>query len=283
VSVELVPVEAAGDPRLRHYRDLTDVALRSSVEAAEGLFIAEGELVIRRAIAAGYQVHSFLMTPKWVGSMTPLAELAGAPMFVAGDAAVQELTGFQVHRGALAAVRRPPALRWQDVAAGAHRLAVLEDVNTHTNVGAIVRAAAALGVDGVLLSPRCADPLYRRAVRVSMGAVFSVPWARMTRWPDDLDELRRLGLRVWALTPAADAVPLHRLAAPDRVALLLGAEGDGLTPAALDRADLRTCIPMARGVDSLNVAAAAAVAFYAVHRPGDGAAPLAPALSPRGS
>jgi len=266
VTAHLVPVEAPDDPRLRHYRDLTDVALRSAVEVAEGLFIAEGELVIRRAIAAGYQVHSFLMTAKWVDLMAPLAEQAGAPMYVGTDTVVQALTGFHVHRGALAAVRRPVEADWHDVAAGATRLAVLEDVNTHTNLGAIVRGAAALGVDGVLLNPRCADPLYRRAVRVSMGAVFELPWARMPLWPQGLDQLREMGFAVWALTPAADAVPLRGLAVPDRVALLLGAEGDGLTAAALERSDLRTCIPMARGVDSLNVAAAAAVAFYAVGR-----------------
>ncbi len=264
MCADVVTVQAPDDPRLHHYRDLTDVALRSVVEVAEGLFIAEGELVIRRAMAAGYQVHSFLMTPKWVDLVTPLAEQAGAPMFVAPDTVVQTLTGFHVHRGALAAVRRPVEAHWRDVAAGATRLAVLEDVNTHTNLGAIVRGAAALGVDGVLLNPRCADPLYRRAVRVSMGAVFALPWARMPNWPDGLDQLRELGFAVWALTPAVDAVPLRGLAVPDRVALLVGAEGAGLTRAALDRSDLRTCIPMARGVDSLNVAAAAAVAFYAI-------------------
>jgi len=264
VTVDVVPVEAPDDPRLHHYRDLTDVALRSVVEVAQGLFIAEGELVIRRAIAAGYQVHSFLMTAKWVDLMAPLAERAAVPMFVATDAVVQSLTGFHVHRGALAAVRRPVEADWRAVAAGASRLAVLEDVNSHTNLGAIVRGAAALGIDGVLLNPRCADPLYRRAVRVSMGAVFELPWARMPQWPDGLDQLRALGFAVWALTPAADAVPLRELAVPARVALLLGAEGDGLTAAALERSDVRACIPMARGVDSLNVAAAAAVAFYAV-------------------
>jgi tRNA G18 (ribose-2'-O)-methylase SpoU len=264
VSPDVVPVQAPDDPRLHHYRDLTDVALRSVVEVAEGLFIAEGELVIRRAVSAGYRVHSFLMTPKWVDLMAPLAERSGAPMFVAADDVVQTLTGFHVHRGALAAVRRPAEVDWREIAAGATRLAVLEDVNTHTNLGAIVRGAAALGMDAVLLNPRCADPLYRRAVRVSMGAVFALPWARMPQWPDGLDQLRELGFAVWALTPAAEAVPLPSLAVPERVALLLGAEGDGLTRAALDRSDLRTRIPMARGVDSLNVAAAAAVAFYAV-------------------
>jgi tRNA G18 (ribose-2'-O)-methylase SpoU len=165
-------------------------------------------------------------------------------------------------------MNRKPLSDAFDVAAGARRLLVLEEVNNHTNVGAILRAAAALGVDAVLLDPRSADPLYRRSVKVSMGAVFAVPWARLPGWPASLDRLRDLGFTVLALTPDPAAVPLDELpaAASERVALVLGAEGPGLSPGALAAADLRVRIPMSAGVDSLNVAAAAAVACYAISR-----------------
>ncbi len=250
------------DPRLADYRALTDVALRSRTEPALGLFIAEGALVIERAWRAGYAPRSVLLSRKWLGSV-PLT--GAAPVYVAPEALLREVTGFHVHRGALAAMHRR-ALPAVTELLGARRLAVLEDVNTHTNVGAIFRGAASLGIDAVLLSPSCADPLYRRSVRVSMGAVFAVPYARFARWPADLELLTEAGFRLLALTPDGElALDALRLDPTARAALLLGAEGPGLTAAARANAE-GVRIPMAAGMDSLNVAAAAAVAFWVLGR-----------------
>jgi tRNA G18 (ribose-2'-O)-methylase SpoU len=179
---------------------------------------------------------------------------------------LEAVTGYSVHRGALAAMARKPELDALELAEGARRIVVLEEVNNHTNIGAVLRCAAGLGVDAVLLDPRCADPLYRRSVKVSMGAVFAVPWARLGPWPDALAGVRDLGFTLLALTPDAGATSIAELGpeVTDRAALLLGAEGPGLSAAALAAADLRVRIPMAAGVDSLNVASAAAVAFYAL-------------------
>ncbi len=261
-------VETAQDPVLGDYVGLTDVALRSRREPAEGLFIAEGDKVIRRALAAGYGMRSMLLEDKWLPAMADVVAAVDAPVYVADLDVLTAVTGYSVHRGALAAMNRRPLPDPFDVAADARRLVVLEEVNNHTNVGAILRAAAALGVDAVLLDSRSADPLYRRAVKVSMGAVFAVPWARLPDWPAGLDRLRDMGFTVLALTPDVAAVPLDELpaSASDRVALVLGAEGPGLSEGALAAADLRVRIPMSAGVDSLNVAAAAAVACYALSR-----------------
>jgi len=258
----------AGSSVLRDYTDLTDVDLRRLREPAEGLFIAEGEKVIRRAVVAGYVVRSFLLEEKWLASLADVLEQVDAPVYLASAETLEAVTGYVVHRGALAAMSRKPLERALDLARGAKRLAVLEDVNDHTNVGAIFRCAAGLGVDAVLLSPRCADPLYRRSVKVSMGAVFSVPWGRLDTWPGGLRDLQALGISVLALTPDVDATPLHALAAEAtaRCALVLGAEGPGMSDRTLSIADHRVRIPMSGGVDSLNVAAAAAVAFYALGR-----------------
>ncbi len=248
-----------GDPRLADFRALTDVALRRRTEPAHGLFIAEGDLVIRRAVAAGYALRSLLLSPKWLPSLDGLPEV---PTYVGSEALLQQVTGFHVHRGALAAVDRRPLPDALTIAADARRLAVLEDVNTHTNVGAIFRAAAALGVDAVLLSPSCADPLYRRSVRVSMGGVFAVPYARLDPWVEGLEALRDKGFRLLALSPDG-ALDIGSVGPAGRLALLLGAEGPGLSEVALRLAE-PVRIPMAAGVDSLNVAGAAAVAFYAL-------------------
>jgi tRNA G18 (ribose-2'-O)-methylase SpoU len=190
---------------------------------------------------------------------------ADAPVYVGTPAVLQSITGFNVHRGAIAAMHRPAPTPVPEVLARARRVAVLEDVVDHTNVGAVFRSAAGIGADAVLVSPRCADPLYRRAVRVSMGTVFQVPWARLEPWPGGLAVLREHGFTVAALALTPSAVPLDRLAEqpPDRLALVLGTEGDGLSDLALAEADLAVRIPMAGGVDSLNVAAAAAVALWA--------------------
>jgi tRNA G18 (ribose-2'-O)-methylase SpoU len=257
-----------GDERIADYRALTDVELRTRWEPPHGLFIAEGELVLRRALRAGYAPRSFLVDVKRVDQLAgvPLAE--PAPMYAASQEVLEQTTGFHVHRGVLASFHRRPLLDAADVLAAAGRVTILEDINNHTNLGAIFRGAAALGLDAVLLSPSCADPLYRRSVRVSMGEVFAVPYARLSPWPDALQQVRAAGFGVLALTPAPDAVPIQRLdaAARARPALLLGAEGPGLSRRALAASDVRVTIPMHRGVDSLNVAAAAAVAFWELAR-----------------
>lgn len=248
------------DPRLADYRALTDVALRRRTEPEHGIFIGEGELVIRRAVAAGYRLRSVLLSARWLPA---LADVVGdAPVYAGDEPLLQAVTGFHVHRGALASFERQELPDAGALVASARRVAVLEDVNTHTNVGAIFRAAAALGVDAVLLSPSCADPLYRRSVRVSMGAVFAVPYARAADWPDALVSLRDSGFRVLGLSPAGgtDIADVDR---DDRIAVVLGAEGPGLSARTLPLVDA-VRIPMAHGVDSLNVAAAAAVAFYAL-------------------
>ncbi|MFD9127827.1 TrmH family RNA methyltransferase [Kitasatospora sp. NPDC059571] len=253
------------DPRLADYTGLTDVELRRRREPAEGLFIAEGEKVIRRAVDAGYRMRSMLLTPKWLEVMGDVIAAADAPVHVVEPGLAEQVTGYHVHRGALASMERRPLPEAADLLAGARRVAVLEGLVDHTNLGAIFRSAAALGMDAVLLSPDCADPLYRRAVKVSMGAVFAVPYARLDPWPAALDTVRAAGFELLALTPAgADDLAATRPQLIPRAALMLGAEGDGLTRRALAAADRRVRIPMAHGVDSLNVGAAAAVAFYAV-------------------
>jgi len=252
----------ASDPRLADYVSLTDVHLRRSLEAAHGLFIAEGEKVIRRAIGAGYPVRSFLAGDDKLAAIVGLAALADAPLYVLPAAVVRELTGYQVHRGALASLQRLPLPTPAEVLAGARRVVVLEDIVDHANVGAVFRCVAALGFDAVLLAPRCADPLYRRAVKVSMGAVLQVPYARLGDWHGGLAGLRAAGFRLLALTPDPAAAPIADVPSGDRVALLIGTEGTGLSSRWVAAADQAVRIPMSRGVDSLNVACAAAIACY---------------------
>ncbi|WP_371783806.1 TrmH family RNA methyltransferase [Streptosporangium subroseum] len=342
------------DPRLADYANLRDVELRKSLEAEHGLFIAEGEKVIRRAVAAGYPVRSVLLAPRWAEPLADLLDELGDRVHVVDDAVVEDITGFPVHRGALAAMERLPlptveqvltghgalsrGIRALDDPAGhgapprpipvvkdlhdhghgdqgygdhdrgnhghddhdhdhghdgngdhnrardhgdvervepgpqpPRRVLVLEDLVDHGNVGAIFRCAAALGVEAVILSPRCADPLYRRSVKVSMGAVFAIPYARMTNWHGGLAELRAAGFQTLALTPDQSVTPLDRVAMAERVALLLGSEGDGLSSRWLREADEAVCIPMSPaamgfGVDSLNVVAAAAIACHGLMR-----------------
>jgi tRNA G18 (ribose-2'-O)-methylase SpoU len=282
----LVPIGDPRDPRLADYVRLTDVQLRRTLEVEAGLFIAEGEKVVRRAVQTGHRVRSFLMAAKWVEALRDLLDQVEAPVYVVDDATAEALTGYAVHRGALASMTRLPLPSVPEILAGARplpaacagggavrhlspprRILVLEDLADHGNVGAIFRCAAALGVAAIVLSPRCADPLYRRAVKVSMGAVFAIPYARMTDWHDGLAELRAAGFRLLALTPDQSALPLGKAAAGDRVALMLGSEGDGLSSRWLREADEPVCIPMSAdamsmGVDSLNVVAAAAIACH---------------------
>jgi tRNA G18 (ribose-2'-O)-methylase SpoU len=278
-----IEVGRADDPRLADFTRLTDATLRTHLEAEHGLFIAEGTKVITRAVAAGYPVRSVLLGRGRLADLPALGEAVagapgggtsggggtgGVPAYVVPDEVAETLTGYRIHRGALASLARKPLPTVRAVTETARRVVVLEDLVDHGNVGAIFRCAAALGVDAVLLSPRCADPLYRRSVKVAMGAVFAVPYARMTDWHDGLAELKATGFRVLALTPDERATPIGAALPPaGRAALLLGTEGDGLSARWLDKADEAVRIPMnpaarAAGVDSLNVVAAAAIACH---------------------
>lgn len=260
-------VDDPADPRLRDYRDLRDVQLRTTLEAAEGLFLAEGEKVVRRAVQAGYRPRSFLMAPRWLEGLSDVLESSPAPCYVVSEALAEQVTGFHVHRGALASLHRRPLPPVASLLEGARSVLVLEDLVDHTNVGAILRSAAAFGLDAVLLAPRCADPLYRRAVKVAMGAVFSVPWTRLPEWYDTMPALAQAGFTTVALTLAEDAVDLaSAVSGVDRVALVLGGEGHGLSPRWQQSAMRRATIPMTPDVDSLNVAAAAAIACYLTAR-----------------
>ncbi|MDQ6525907.1 RNA methyltransferase [Nocardioides sp. LHD-245] len=268
---ELVEITDPADPRLGDYRDLRDVELRKHLEAEHGLFLAEGEKVVRRAVEAGFAPRSFLMAPRWLDGLADVLDRSDVPCFVVSEDLAEEVTGFHVHRGALASLRRRPLPSLDEVLAEARSVLVLEDIVDHTNVGAILRSGAALGFDAVLLAPRCADPLYRRAIKVAMGAVFALPWTRLPDWSEALPDLTRRGFTTVALTLAPDAVPIEEaVAGQDKVALVLGSEGHGLSPRWEQSADRRAIIPMARtiehGVDSLNVAAATAVACYVTAR-----------------
>jgi tRNA G18 (ribose-2'-O)-methylase SpoU len=258
-------LESAADPRVADYTQLTDVHLRKLREPAEGMYIAESSRVLRRALAAGHRPRSFFLAEKWLADLQDvLTAYPDVPAFIGSAALLEEITGFHLHRGAMAAMHRPAPVPLQELLAAARRVVVLEDIVDHTNVGAIFRSAAALDIDAVLISPRCGDPLYRRSVRVSMGTVFQVPWARLESWPQDIAVLKQNGFTVAALELTGDAVDVDRLAAsnPDRLALVLGPEGAGMSPETLAAVDLAVKIPMRAGVDSLNVAAASAVAFW---------------------
>ncbi len=255
------------DERLRDFVGLTDVKLRRVLEPAGGLYLAESEKVIRRALAAGHRPRALLMGERWLTDLADVvadAEADGVPVYTGSAEVIEGITGYNLHRGALASMHRPQLPTLAEVLDGARRVLIIEDVVDHTNVGAIFRSAAALGTDAVLVTPRCADPLYRRAIRVSMGTVFQVPWTRIEPWPAGIADLREAGWTVAALALADDAVSLDELSAdtPERLALVLGTEGDGLARRTLGHVDVTVTIPMAGGVDSLNVAAAGAVAAW---------------------
>ncbi len=261
------------DPALDIYARLTENQLRSGHGLSDRLFIAESPNVILRALDAGYEPVSLLMERKHIEGQARevVARCGDIPLFTAPLPVLKELTGFPLTRGVLCAMKRRPLLSMEEVLAGARRVAVLEDVMNPTNLGAIFRSAAALGMDAVLLTPACTDPLYRRCVRVSMGTVFQIPWAYtaedLTAWPHPgLDELRALGFVTAAMALRDDAVPIDdpALRQAERLALVLGTEGDGLAARTVADCDLVVRIPMSHGVDSLNVAAAGAVAFWAV-------------------
>lgn len=289
-------ISSIDDPQLQAYAHLTDVQLRNRLEPKKGIFIAESQKVIDRALAAGMQPLSLCMEEKFLESMAPTiasaqaawhAALAGGatsaqppqsqedlPIYVIPHQELQKLTGFEVTRGALGAFCRPILASVEELCANARRVAVLEDITNHTNVGAIFRSAAALGIDAVLVTQACYDPLYRRAVRVSMGTVFQVPWTRIGAhsgatgagsWAQDgIPLLHRLGFKTAALALSDDSIPLDspQLAAEEKLALVLGTEGDGLAASTIANCDYTVRIPMAHQVDSLNVAAASAVAFW---------------------
>lgn len=264
---EVVEISDPDDPRLADYRDLRDVQLRKSFETEHGLFLAEGEKVVRRAVEAGHTPRSFLMAPRWLDGLADVLATSDAPCFVLAESLAEEVTGFHVHRGALASLERQPLPTVAEVIAGARSVLVLEDLVDHTNVGAVFRSGAALGFDAVLLAPRCADPLYRRSIKVAMGAVFAVPWTRLPDWSTALDDIAAAGFTTVALTLADDAVAIEEcVAGLDRVALVLGSEGHGLSPQWQAAAHRRAVIPMREGIDSLNVAAASAVACYVTAR-----------------
>nr|WP_231708044.1 MULTISPECIES: RNA methyltransferase [Arthrobacter] len=244
---------------------MTDTSLRRLREPAEGMYIAESSKVLRRAVEAGHIPRSFFLAEKWLPDLQDILDrFPEVPAFVGTPEILESITGFHLHRGALAAMHRPAPLQLEPVLAAARRVAILEDIVDHTNIGAIFRSAAALGVDAVLVSPQCADPLYRRSIRVSMGTVFQVPWLRLTDWPGALTSLRAAGFVTAALALQDDSLTLQELGAQrhDRLALVLGTEGDGLSRSTLAEVDVTVRIPMQGGVDSLNVAAASAVAFW---------------------
>lgn len=266
--MRIVPIDDPADPALVDYVGLTDVVLRRLSEPAGGLYIAGSTKVISRALAAGHLPRSVLLQQKWLDELAPVLADHDIPVFLASPELLERITGFVMHRGALASMRRPELPSVAELLRDARRVVVLEDIVDHTNVGAIFRAVAGLGADAVLVTPRCADPFYRRSVRVSMGTVLQVPWTRIAEWPDGASQLHDAGFTIAALALDEAAVTLDAFAAdpPPRVALLLGTEGDGLSRGALEGADVTVTIPMSRGVDSLNVAAASAVALWALRR-----------------
>ena len=262
-----VPIEVVDDPadaRVADYRTLRDSELRKRYEHSAGVFIAEGPGVVRALLASRYPTRSLLVDPRRARELAPLVEGTGIPVYVAERPVLYEIVAFRMHQGALGCGDRLPPRDPGELVQGARRLLLLEAMNDHENMGALFRTARAFSVDGVLLGPRCADPLYRRSVRVSMGHVLHVPHAITTPLPDALEPLRAEGITTVALTPEPNAVPLERVDWGGRLALLLGAEGPGLPADTLAAADVRARIPMAPGVDSLNVAAAAAVALHAL-------------------
>lgn len=254
------------DPRVEVFSNLTDAALRRRTDAAYGMYLAESSLVVRRALDAGHRPRSFFLAHRYVDSMADVfAAHPDVPVYTGTDALLASITGFHLHRGALAAMERPVPHTVDEVLTRARRIAVLENIADHTNVGAIFRSAAAIGIDAVLVSPLCADPFYRRSIRVSMGAVFQVPWTRIEPWPPGIEVLKDAGFTVAGMTLGHGAITLDDLVAEDheRLALVFGYEGAGLTAEAERRLDRRVTIPMRNEVDSLNVAASSAIAFYA--------------------
>lgn len=232
---QLIRLDSADDPRVADYTRLSDSRLRRTIEPHRGLYIAESSRVLRRALAAGHRPRSFFLAERWLDNHSlddVFAAHPQVPIFVGPDELLEEIAGFHLHRGALAAMNRPALANYRDLLAGARRIAILDSLVDHTNVGACFRSAAAMGVDAVLVTPRCADPLYRRAIRVSMGTVFQVPWTRIDPWPSGVDQLKAAGYVVAGMTLGDGAITLDELVAEDhqKLALVFGTEGNGLGP-----------------------------------------------------
>ena len=284
--MQFITIDSIDDERVAAYTNLTEIQLRNRLEPERGLFIAESPKVIDRALAAGREPISLLVEEPWIEGMSQTFDVVDKrwgtdiPVFVASPEQLRQLTGYRLHRGALSAMRRWPLPSVEETCRDARRVAVMENIVDHTNVGALMRSAAALDVDAVLVTPSCGDPLYRRAARVSMGTVFQIPWTRIGGddkhfWPRrGLEELRSLGFTTVAMALSDDSISLDELTrrlnnSPesadhiDKLALIFGTEGDGLSRHTIAGADLTVKIPMSHGVDSLNVAASSAVAFYA--------------------
>ncbi|WP_345755063.1 RNA methyltransferase [Bifidobacterium bifidum] len=284
--MQFITIDSIDDERVAAYTNLTEIQLRNRLEPERGLFIAESPKVIDRALAAGREPISLLVEEPWIEGMSQTFDVVDKrwgtdiPVYVASPEQLRQLTGYRLHRGALSAMRRWPLPSVEETCRDARRVAVMENIVDHTNVGALMRSAAALDVDAVLVTPSCGDPLYRRAARVSMGTVFQIPWTRIGGddkhfWPRrGLEELRSLGFTTVAMALSDDSISLDELTrrlnnSPesadhiDKLALIFGTEGDGLSRHTIAGADLTVKIPMSHGVDSLNVAASSAVTFYA--------------------
>lgn len=267
----IIPITDFDAPELDVYARLTENQLINRQEPEKGLFIAESPKVVERALDAGYQPVSLLLERKHIEgeAKNVIARCGEIPVYTAEFDVLTQLTGFQLTRGVLCAMRRPPLPSAEEICRGARRIAVLENVMNPTNIGAIFRSAAALNMDAVLLTPACSNPLYRRAIRVSMGTVFQVPWTFVDSWPDGgIAMLRSLGFRTAAMALSDESVGIDdpQLMAEDKLAIILGTEGDGLAASTIADSDYTVCIPMSHGVDSLNVAAASAVAFWQLGR-----------------
>lgn len=264
-DIDVQDVTDPDDPRLDDFRDLNSVDRRPDLPTGKGLVIAEGVLVVQRMLASRFAPRALLGTDRRLAELRDDLTATTAPYYRTSAEVMAQAVGFHLNRGVLASASRVAEPSVAQVVHGARTVAVLEGVNDHENLGSIFRNAAGLGLDAVVFGSGCADPLYRRAVRVSMGHALLVPYARAIDWPADLVRLRELGFRLLAMTPHGDARDLREAMTKvrqERVAVLVGAEGPGLTAAALRISDLRVRIPMSRGTDSLNVATAAAVAFY---------------------
>lgn len=259
----VIPITDLDDPRLADYSHLTDVALKKARGTEHGLYLAESALVLERALRAGHAPRSVLALGSAVDEAVALVG-DDVPVFSGPPELLEQLTGYLLHRGLIASMHRPPLPSVEALVADARRVVILENVVDPTNVGAIFRSVAGIGADAVLVTERCSDPFYRRAIRVSMGTVLQVPWTRLGDWMTAREQLAGFHLAALALEPGAVSLREFAATAPERVALVLGTEGEGLTSEALAAADTIVQIPMAHGIDSLNVAATAAVAMYAL-------------------
>lgn len=277
LAVDVIDIDDPADERVEDFRDLNSVDRRPDLPVlpggrpGRGLVIAEGVLVAQRMIASRFDTHAFLGVGKRLDELAADLRdpsLTGVPFYRASAEVMAEIVGFHLNRGVLAVSRRPPVLSVAEVLEGARTVAILEGVNDHENIGSIFRNAAGLGVDAVLFGQGCADPLYRRCVRVSMGHALLVPFARFDDWPRGLDDVRARGFQLISMTPDPEAVTLAEAVTAEKVGFLVGAEGPGLTASAMAASDIRARIPMSRGTDSLNVATAAAIAFYERARSG---------------